>query len=996
MRYRALHIHDLPADGAIAIIGENESGKTTIGEAVAFALFGETVKSRATDISQVVSWDAEEAHVSLEIEAAGKGYRIDRKVDKSGLHEATLHAEGDPSPVASDPDGVQRALHDLTGLTFDEFRHSLYLAQAELGLVRRGEGDGDVRRIVHEMVGIGAMDRAAKAARKELETLREQGADLGRKAGVARAVADAHRVPAGYGDELEKESATLAAEKAECERRTPDLTQRVARLRDGEAARERAAAVYQRLVRAIRQGRADRALAASRKDLGAVARGLESEQQKVKREVAHHEKSLGEVRSRVDRLIDYQAKIAELEARLDLYKLEVKRSLDAPEIDPADVEELESMALPATPAAGLKLSQARVERISKLRSKALGRAVVYFVLAILTGLVGASATYHLRPAVDQAAPVAIVEYLLKVVDVVQAQFGVNPQNVWLGLAIAGSGLGILFAFLCFQRIRRSMERADQVNLAKEAVLRLEKDVKDLQSERERLERLDLRKPLKFAEEAKELRNPTVHEQFQKIREAHNDFVQSADQRDALVQRSRAEEGKLRELTQGVENRLSRIQRIAKSIPQSIGATGGEEEAIPEKLEVVEARIKTLLDIVDEAEREKRDVERASADVTQTGRQDEPIALFKEIQEPLERTWRAVQDEKSRARFVTETKLAKLAANPGELDGPGLKLALQREEKLLDECLPPAERLRAEREKVEDEKRAVEGRHMTAVARLSGLGPRIEEVRAKRVRWEAAVAEAARLDLEVEALHQGSALAELTAELLEEATQDLRRRIGPMLAKYAAAVLPRLTGNRYRKVKVSPDLEIKVYSPEKNDFVPLVDLSIGAADQLLLALRLAVGQALVAARGLSGAKHFLFLDEPLASFDEHRAKAFLEILAEHKATFPQVFVVAHLHIQGLEEGFARIITPRIDDRELDTAAPPKEPREAGPLAGDGVGMDTTTMLEGAEPRRAAADDDEGVGMDTITMLDGVEPRRQDDLLDMDDVAVADEEGERAGA
>lgn len=1026
MRYLDLHLHDLPSAGAIAIIGENESGKTTIGEAVAFALFGETVKTRATDLSQVVSWDADEARVALEFTTGAGGYRVERRADKRGLHEARLYRRGEERPLAEGPEAVDLAIREATGLSFDEFRHSLYLAQAELGLVRRGDGEGDVGKVVHEMVGIGAMDRAAAAARKDLERLRDEAADLGRRAGVARAVAEAHKVPAGYGDELEREAAQLAAQRDEAERRIPELTQRVAKLRDAEAARERAGAVFERLLRAVKLGRAERALAGAGRDLSGIARGLESEQAKAKRELQHHERSLGEVRGRVDRLIDYQAKIAELEARLDLYKLEVKRSLDAPEIEAEDVEELEGLALPATPAAGLQLSQARVVRLQRARRKAITRAVVYAVLAVATGLVGAPSLWKLRAAAapDEAGPASEVLALLEkaVAPIVQAT-SANAQNVWLSFAAIGTGLAFLFAVLCFQRVRRAMERGDQVKLAKEAVERLEKEVKELQSERERLERLDLRKPLKFAEEAKDLKNRTVFEQFQKIRELHNDFVSSPEQRDALVQKARAEEAKLREQAQSIENRLARLERIRKLVPDLGPDARGEEEAIPEKLDAVEARVKGFLDRIDEAERDRRDVQRAAADATQATRADEPIALFKEVQDPLERAWRAVGDEQGRAQFITQTRLAKLAANPGELDGPSLKQALAREEKLFDELVPRAERLRAEREKVEEEKRGVEAKHVTAVARLTGLGPRIEDVRGKRTRWHAAVADAERVEAELARHQEGGALAELTAELLEETAQDLRRRIGPMLSKYAAAVLPRLTGNRYRKVKVSPDLEIRVYSPEKNDFVPLVDLSIGAADQLLLAIRLAVGRALVSAKGFGTERHFLFLDEPLASFDEHRAKAFLEILREHASTFPQVFVVAHLHIHGLEDGFARVITPRIDARVLDTAnadageeaaaaaAPGGAPGEAS-LAREHDGThagEATLRSDGPAAPHGLRDasGDGGLaeaGMDTLAMLSAVSPRparaaaerRADDLLDMDDLAVPDEEGEGARA
>src|SRR5439155_1228316 len=165
----------------------------------------------------------------------------------------------------------------------DEFRHSFYLAQAELGIVRRSDDDGDGRKVIEDMVGIGTLARAATSARKDLEKARDASDTLSRQAGVARAVADAQRVEPGF----------------------------------------------------------------------------------------------GEVRSCVDRLIDYQAKMAELDARLDLYKLEVKRSLDAPTIEAEDIEELEGLALPSTPAAGLKLSEARVVRLRRARSKAIVRAIIF-------------------------------------------------------------------------------------------------------------------------------------------------------------------------------------------------------------------------------------------------------------------------------------------------------------------------------------------------------------------------------------------------------------------------------------------------------------------------------------------------------------------------------------------------------------------------------------------------------------------------------------------
>jgi len=41
-KYQQLTINDIPESGVITVAGSNESGKTSIGEAICFALFGRT------------------------------------------------------------------------------------------------------------------------------------------------------------------------------------------------------------------------------------------------------------------------------------------------------------------------------------------------------------------------------------------------------------------------------------------------------------------------------------------------------------------------------------------------------------------------------------------------------------------------------------------------------------------------------------------------------------------------------------------------------------------------------------------------------------------------------------------------------------------------------------------------------------------------------------------------------------------------------------------
>ncbi|MCL4396230.1 MAG: hypothetical protein M1482_15750 [Chloroflexi bacterium] len=78
--------------------------------------------------------------------------------------------------------------------------------------------------------------------------------------------------------------------------------------------------------------------------------------------------------------------------------------------------------------------------------------------------------------------------------------------------------------------------------------------------------------------------------------------------------------------------------------------------------------------------------------------------------------------------------------------------------------------------------------------------------------------------------------------------------------------------------------------EKNIF------SGGTKDQFSLALRLAFALAtLPQERGTSPS--FIFLDEPLSSFDEERADALIYLLTEGEIAraFDQIFLISHVHV-----------------------------------------------------------------------------------------------------
>ena len=146
--------------------------------------------------------------------------------------------------------------------------------------------------------------------------------------------------------------------------------------------------------------------------------------------------------------------------------------------------------------------------------------------------------------------------------------------------------------------------------------------------------------------------------------------------------------------------------------------------------------------------------------------------------------------------------------------------------------------------------------------------------------------------------------EILNDAFTRCQQEIRKRLVPNIEMYFSWILPKITNNRYQKVKVSEDFDIDVFSFEKNDFVNVSNLSGGTEDQLLLSLRLAFAKALTP----EGIQFFLFLDEPISSFDEQRRSSFLDFLKLLETSFQQIFLISHL--TGLEDFVDNFI--RIED------------------------------------------------------------------------------------
>jgi exonuclease SbcC len=221
--------------GLTGIIGPNGSGKTTILEGIAWALYGQPAARGTRDsIRHLRAGPRAPVRVELEFSLAGHRYRVVR-----GLTSAELFLDGGDAPVANSITGVSELLQRRLGMTRAEFFNTYFTGQKELN-VMAAMGPSERAQFLSRVLGYERL-RSAQALvrdRRKLVTAEAQGLRAGMPdpESVRQQLAEAER----------REAAARAEEKlAARERARADaaLAEAQPRWRAAAEARERAAAL---------------------------------------------------------------------------------------------------------------------------------------------------------------------------------------------------------------------------------------------------------------------------------------------------------------------------------------------------------------------------------------------------------------------------------------------------------------------------------------------------------------------------------------------------------------------------------------------------------------------------------------------------------------------------------------------------------------------------------------------------------------------------------
>lgn len=206
--------------GLTGIIGANGTGKSTILEAIAWALYGTTAaRGNRESIRFLRAKKGAGVRVELEFELGSHTYRVIRS-----LTNAELYLDRGAAPIANSTTGVTDVLRRRLGMSREEFFNTYFTGQKELS-VMAAMRPSEREEFLSQLLGYGRLDIAREITRDRRKAIVAE--STGVKTGmpdpdqVAKAASESRIQLADTTRQLERAEAKAATAAAGVEKLTP-------------------------------------------------------------------------------------------------------------------------------------------------------------------------------------------------------------------------------------------------------------------------------------------------------------------------------------------------------------------------------------------------------------------------------------------------------------------------------------------------------------------------------------------------------------------------------------------------------------------------------------------------------------------------------------------------------------------------------------------------------------------------------------------------------
>jgi len=955
MRFDKFELKSVPERGLTGIFGDNECGKSTIGELICFCMFGRTTKADGGEPSKIIKWGQDTCTCEITFISGNETFRIMRRLSADGTKDGRMVNLTNGKVPASTYDQIEARVTELLGYSFKEFRYSMFIAQKELDIILH---DADDRRLVlNNMLGVGFMEKTAKRVASKRINYEAELKEIRRRLDDKKEVLTVYKARERDMERLDRIIDESNSRLIDILRERDRVKSTISMLEDIrrkseqvevldiriKGRREQLKQVEIECSRLMRD--ADRLPALKRDSMEKEALIQDLKENKLtaldeKFRQLEEYRAFGEKRDQtLGQLELKETALTELTRKLD-HLAALEKELREREMEHSSIDYfIKSFAgedrfsvLCSNLMKDIELLNSEIDRVKTAtrrdieneheREEAFQRQLDRVQKQIHT------------TTIEQADPNKIIQ-LQKT-----ESSTTRTRDVFLGLTaaclIAGVVLTLVLnntvllsillgmipglggAILFQSRVHAARAAVQDLqrqtyayNIAQRGIFEFKETVEELE---DRLEKI--RKEYRSSEEV-----------LKHVETLRTDGFKDLEQSVAVLDKAGIRE---LERTRGLmKDLLTQYEVLRSLVDDSLpfvsvvnldyGAIIAEKEERLVKLDERIREIRSLISgrdqLVEQSEGllnsigairtqiAKIEAGMAAIGVTDA---DEP-ALIAERQDALNSI------EQMRDTIANnEMEYKRIEAQTLE----AAKLEERRREIIreIDEDLIKFYELRESTHDIDcsDQKFAALNSEL-GVLEENALENRakIREYEAEKNVIQKDLDRIGPVQAEIEEMesnaHEKETVILKLRELENLFTQtglDIKKRLVPQIESYFGWILPKMTRGRYHKVRLSDDFNIQVYSDEFGGYVDIGTLSGGTIDQLLISLRLAFARAATAHSG--AAMQFLFLDEPFSSFDESRQELFFNLLETLKSNFQQIFLISHLpYLEDFVDHYLRV-------------------------------------------------------------------------------------------
>ena len=880
-------------DGRLLIHGRNESGKSTVLEAIHYALYGNALRpTKRASNEDVINYGRSEAIVELEFSIDDNEYMVRRELKKRGANTHILskrRPDGGLSRVTSGARSVNsQILEILHGIDSDALLNSCLVEQKELGKLEASLKQERIKAM-SSLLNLEAFVDARDSLRKDRGELERTHSQTELRLQEAKTAAEDYEDAEKRKREAETRQQTIEEEQktvaerltrlntllkalTEMRRHKTSIDENMARLEGQEAKREQIKASLKR---------AEKAEAAIRELETELPEAEEKRRQAEQKlaaldEVLGLEKEKAEEKTQVDkdaiRVEDASRALTvaeEAKKRVEELKVQLEKYLP--------VEEAQKL-LAKISAASQRLADARrqAEQVHQLKGEADAR-----LASLEASQMKVDSLEQRRRDLGQAKEAAQRYQRYGVMLIIGGFIGMMAGYLVSQLLYALGFVTVAGAYLYFtNNVQRIDAELDAVQAEREKMLGDISRVTDYRSQIAEMEESMSKSEAEVREEETGLINavgnlperPRIYRSLANLDPSSIETLRDAVQEDMqTLTKHRADVDNYGITADTYDERKANLMELEAAMKSHLDALSRLNEQIAEKHEETGVSVDSEAEIRGDHEEAYKKVTELE---TRLESNREAVALKPELQRSLDETLRSIE------RLDDDVKQSRDANDALESEHG---VSLEQEPEIETE----------HREKLQESSR-LETEHRERAKDMEESMVTMEQTRSLKEEYPSLQETNAREEFDLEAMRRA-------VKLLDATRDTIMSGVKQNVEKHMMQFLPALTDNRYSMARIDEErYVIQVYDREAKHWRGKGVFSGATQDQFSLALRLAF--AISTIPSTRGARPgFIFLDEPLSGFDAQRRTGFMTLLRDELSRyFDQIIVVSH--IEALSDEF----------------------------------------------------------------------------------------------